>query len=116
MFQVRAPASNSTPCRMPVLASADSAIKARIPLARVTNVPVPVIVQLAGKRIALEQILAIGPGAIITFEKSCEDLLDVFVNNRLYCRGEAVRVGKTFGIKLCEVGSVQERLGAVLSQ
>jgi len=84
------------------------------PVDRLRNVPVPVIVTLAEKKIEMGQILGIGTGAIITFEKSCEDLLDLYVNNRLYCRGEAVKIGEKFGIKVCEVGSVQERASAVL--
>ncbi len=84
------------------------------PVERLRNVPVPIIVTLAEKKIEMGQILGIGNGAIITFEKSCEDLLDLYVNNRLYCRGEAVKIGEKFGIKVCEVGSVQERVSAVL--
>ncbi len=49
------------------------------------------------------------------FEKSCEDLRDLYVNNQLYCRGEAVRIGEKFGIKNCEIGSVEERVSAVLA-
>jgi flagellar motor switch protein FliN/FliY len=85
-------------------------------LDRLRPLPVPVIVKLAEKKIELGQLLAIGPGAIITFEKSCEDLLDLYVNNRLYCRGEAVKIGEKFGIKICEVGSVEERVSAVLAE
>ena len=84
------------------------------PAERLRNVPVPIIVKLAEKKVEMGQILAIGTGAIITFEKSCEDLLDLYVNNHLYCRGEAVKIGEKFGIKVCEVGSVEERISAVL--
>ncbi len=85
------------------------------PLDRLRRLPVPIIVKLAEKKIELGQLLATGPGAIITFEKSCEDLLDLYVNNRLYCRGEAVKIGEKFGIKICEVGSAEERASAVLA-
>jgi len=85
------------------------------PLDRLRDLPVPIIVKLAEKRIEVGQLLAIGPGAIITFEKSCEDLLDLYVNNRLYCRGEAVKIGEKFGIKICQVGSTEERMSAVLA-
>ncbi|HEY2253657.1 MAG TPA: FliM/FliN family flagellar motor switch protein [Planctomycetaceae bacterium] len=85
------------------------------PVERLRNVPVPVIVTLAEKKIEMGQILGIGTGAIITFEKSCEDLLDLYVNNRLYCRGEAVKIGEKFGIKICEVGSTKQRISAVLA-
>ena len=85
------------------------------PVDRLRNLPVPIVVKLAEKRIEMGQFLAIGPGAIITFEKSCEDLLDLYVNNQLYCRGEAVKIGEKFGIKICEVGSTAERISAVLA-
>ena len=84
------------------------------PVDRLHNVPVPIIVKLAEKKVELGQLLGIGIGAIITFEKSCEDLLDLYVNNHLYCRGEAVKIGEKFGIKVCEVGSVEHRISAVL--
>lgn len=85
------------------------------PYGRVRNLPVPVIVKLAEKKMELGQLLAIGPGAIITFEKPCEDLLDLYVNNHLYCRGEAVKIGEKFGIKVCETGSVQMRTSALMA-
>lgn len=81
---------------------------------RLLQLPVPIIVKLAQKKIELGQLLEIGPGAIITFEKSCEDLLDLHVNNKLYCRGEAVKIGEKFGLKINEVGSVEERVSALL--
>jgi flagellar motor switch protein FliN/FliY len=95
--------------------SADSPIESENALDRLRKVPVRIIVKLAEKRIELGQLLAIGPGAIVTFEKSCEDLLDLYVNNQLYCRGEAVKIGEKFGIKICEVGSTHQRLSAVLA-
>ena len=78
------------------------------------SIPVSVIVKLAEKKIELGQLMVMGPGTIVTFEKSCEDLLDLYVNNQLYCRGEAVKIGEKFGIKVNEVGSMEERVSAVL--
>ena len=94
---------------MPETATPDIA-----PLDRLRNVPVTIVVKLAEKKLEMGQLLGIGIGAIITFEKSCEDLLDLYVNNHLYCRGEAVKIGEKFGIKVCEVGSTEERISAVL--
>lgn len=88
--------------------------QARTRLARLVPLPVTVVVRLAEKRIPLGQILTLGPGAIITFEKSCEDLLDLHVNNSLYARGEAVKIGEKFGLKINEVGSIKQRASAIL--
>ena len=77
------------------------------------KLPVPIVVKLAEKRILLGQLLGLGPGAIVTFEKSCEDLLDLCVNNQVFCRGEAVKIGEKFGLKICELGEEQTRHQAV---
>jgi flagellar motor switch protein FliN/FliY len=81
----------------------------RARLSRLLNVPIQVVVRLAEKKVELDQLLSLGPGSLITFDKNCEDLLDLYVNNRLYGRGEAVKIGEHFGIKIDEVGSVKHR-------
>lgn len=82
---------------------------ARQRLVRLLNVPVQVVVRLAEKKIDMGQAIALAPGTLITFGKNCEDLLDLYVNNRLYCRGEAVKIGEHFGLKVNEVGAVKRR-------
>lgn len=83
-------------------------------LRRLLKLPVHVVVKLAEKRIPLGQFLSLSPGAIVNFDKSCEDLLDLYVNNSLYARGEAVKIGEKFGLKVNEVGSVNHRASAIL--
>lgn len=72
---------------------------------RLAGVPVEVIVHIAGKKIDMRQLRGLSPGTLITFDKTCEELLEVYVANRLYCRGEAIKVGENFGIKVNEVDS-----------
>lgn len=79
------------------------------PYFRLRRLPVTVSVRLTEKRISISQLLAITPGALLTFNKSCDDLLDMYVNNALYCRGEAVKIGESFGLKVNEVGIYEER-------
>jgi len=71
---------------------------------RILKISVPVMVTLAEKKIMLSQLLSLGPGAIVQFDKSCEDMLDLRVNNEVYCRGEAVKIGEKFGLKVTELG------------
>lgn len=79
------------------------------PLARLRKLPVMVSVRVAEKKISVSQLLAITPGALVTFNKPCDDLLDLYVNNSLYCRGEAVKIGESFGLKIDHVGVHVER-------
>jgi len=83
-------------------------------VARLMKLPVEVVVHLAAKKIELSQLLALSPGSLITFNKSCEELLDLYVNNHRYCRGEAVKIGEKFGLKINEVGFVEKRPSKVL--
>jgi flagellar motor switch protein FliN/FliY len=71
-----------------------------VPIRQLLRLPVTVSVRLAERRIELKQLLGLSPGALLTFNKPCEDLLDLYVNNRLYCRGEAVKIGEKFGLKI----------------
>ncbi|MGE3314176.1 MAG: FliM/FliN family flagellar motor switch protein [Planctomycetaceae bacterium] len=81
---------------------------------RLFNLPVSVSVRLAEKKIPMGQLLSITPGALITFNKPCEDLLDLYINNSRYCRGEAVKIGEKFGLKVHEVGVVEVRKEKVI--
>ncbi len=73
---------------------------------RLMKLPVQVSVHLAERKIDMSQLLGMAPGSLLTFEKSCEDLLDLYVNNRIYARGEAVKIGEKFGLKLNEMGDL----------
>ncbi len=106
-------ADQSTPAESPV--SAVSAPAADMRSSLLSGLPVTVTVRLAEKKIELGPLLSLTPGALITFNKSCEDLLDLFVNNHLYCRGEAVKIGEKFGLKINEVGVEEVREERVLN-
>ena len=86
----------------------------RIGQQRLSSVPVRVVVTLAEKRIEVGQLTSISPGTLIAFSKPCEDLLDLYVNNRRFCRGEAVKIGEKFGLKVTEVGRERPRESPVL--
>ncbi len=83
-------------------------------LQRLKSLPISVTVRLAEKKIEMGQLLALTPGGMIMFTKSCEELLDLYVNNPLYCRGEAVKIGEKFGLKVNEVGVVPVREKSII--
>ncbi len=85
------------------------------PLARLRSLPVQVSVRLAEKKITVSQLLGISSGVLISFPKSCEAQLDLYVNNARYCRGEAVKIGENFGLKINEVGTTEERVTKILN-
>jgi flagellar motor switch protein FliN len=64
------------------------------------RIQVPVVVTLAEKKQQLDRILELGPGMIIHFGKSCDEMLDLEVNNRKIAQGEVVKVGDKFGLRV----------------
>lgn len=96
------------PSRGPASRPCQDEIVRRVPV--IKKLPVAVIVKLAEKKITLSQLRAVGPGTIVQFEKSCEDLLDLCVNNAVYCRGEAVKIGEKFGLKINALGPFEDLL------
>jgi len=97
---------------IPVTSDQRAGIEQRIE--KLKKMPVTISVRLAEKRIVMEQLLSISPGALLTFNKSCEDLLDLYVNNVLYCRGEAVKIGEKFGLKINDLRPVDQHEPSVL--
>jgi flagellar motor switch protein FliN/FliY len=86
-------------------ATADAALRAL----RVLNVPVTVSVRLAERKMSLGTVVALVPGSLVTFNKSCEALLDLYVNNHRFCQGEAIKIGESFGLKVSKVDVNEER-------
>ena len=73
------------------------------------HIEVPVIVTLAAKKQPVAQILELGPGSIIHFDKSCEEMLDLSVGDRRIAQGEAVKVGDKFGLRITSLVLPEER-------
>lgn len=74
------------------------------------DVPLQVSVEVGRARILLKDLLQMGEGYVVELEKLAGEPLDLYVNSRLIARGEAVKVGDKFGIKLTEVVSQSDRI------
>lgn len=74
------------------------------------DVPLQVSVEVGRARILLKDLLQLGEGYVIELDKLAGEPLDLYVNSRLIARGEAVKVGDKFGIKLTEVVSQSDRV------
>ena len=74
------------------------------------GVPLQVSVEIGRARILLKDLLQMGEGYVVELDKQAGAPLDLYVNSRLIARGEAVKVGDRFGIKLTEVVSQSDRI------
>ncbi len=80
------------------------------------KIRIPVVVTLAQKRLALGRILEWGPGALIQFDKSCEELLELSAGGHPIAVGEAVKVGDKFGLRITSMLLPGERFQPVRPQ
>ena len=77
------------------------------------RIRVPVVVTLAQKRQPLNRVIELGPGSIIQFDKSCEEMLELEVGNHSVACGEAVKVGDKFGLRITTMVLPEERFSPV---
>ena len=77
------------------------------------RIKVPVIVTLAETKQPISRIVELGPGTIIQFDKSCEEMLSLQVGGQPVAEGEAVKVGDKFGIRLTSLKLPGERFVSV---
>jgi flagellar motor switch protein FliN/FliY len=59
---------------------------------------------------SIQDLLGLGPGAVIELEKLAGEPLDILVNDRLIARGEAVVVNDKFGVRITDIVSPSERI------
>jgi flagellar motor switch protein FliN len=69
----------------------------------VMDVPVRLTVEIGRKAMRIAEILRLGPGSILELNKANGEPLDIYANDRLVARGEAVVVGERYGVRLTEV-------------
>ena len=77
------------------------------------DVPLDVSVELGRCRMTIQDLLALGPGAVIELDKIAGEPLDILINDRLVARGEAVVVNDKFGVRITDIVSPQERIARI---
>lgn len=74
------------------------------------EVPLQISVEVGRAKILLKDLLQMNEGYVVELDKHAGEPLDLYANSRLIARGEAVKVGDKFGIKLTEVISQSDRV------
>ena len=77
------------------------------------RIKVPVMVNLASKRQTVGRIVELESGSIIQFDKSCDELLELYLGNQKIAVGEAVKVGDKFGLRISSLVLPEERFRPV---
>jgi flagellar motor switch protein FliN/FliY len=103
-------AAAATPASTAAPAPAAPAPAAAPEVHRLLAIEVPVIVQLGMRRLTVGEVMRLGVGAIVEFNKSAEEELDLLANNKPIGKGHAVKVGENFGIKISSISPVKETI------
>ena len=74
------------------------------------DVYLDVSVQVGQTKMTIQDLLQLGQGSVIELTKLAGEPLDVYINDRLVARGEAVIVNEKFGIRVTDIISQRERL------
>lgn len=82
-------------------------------IARIMELSVPVSAILAERPLPVETILQITAGTILEFDVPFGSDLSLVVGNRTLGRGQAVKVGEHFGLRITSIDSLRHRIEAL---
>ena len=69
----------------------------------VLSIETAVSVTLARKNVALDRIIDLVPGSMLTFDAHCDEPLTLEAGGHPIARGETVKIGDKFGLRIREI-------------
>lgn len=79
----------------------------------ILKLKVPLLVMVGHRQMAVDDVLGLGPGAILELGRPADSDLILMVNNKTIGTGRAVKVGENFGIKISKINSAGDRIAAM---
>ena len=97
------PAADAGKVSLEAFESAPAAPRKEAGMELLDDVNVNVKVELGRSRVVVQDVLRLGPGAVVPLDTLTGDPLDVYVNDRLVARGEVLVVNDNFALRITEV-------------
>jgi flagellar motor switch protein FliN len=82
----------------------------QVDLSLLLDVPLQVTVELGRTRMTIESLLKLTQGSVVELTQTVGEPLDIYVNNRLMARGEAVIMKDKFAMRIVDVISPERRI------
>lgn len=79
-------------------------------LQMILDIPLKVSVELGRTRMPVKELINLAQGSVVELNKLAGEPLEVYVNDKLIARGEAVVVNEKFGVRLTDIISQSERV------
>jgi flagellar motor switch protein FliN/FliY len=76
----------------------------------ILDIPLKVTVELGRTKMPVSELLNLTQGSVIELNKLAGESMEVFVNDKLIAKGEAVVVNEKFGVRLTDIISPAERV------
>ncbi len=76
----------------------------------ILDIPLEISVELGRSRMLINDLLQLGQGSVVELTKLADEPMDIYVNGKLFARGEVVVVNEKFGVRLIDVVSPVERV------
>lgn len=76
----------------------------------ILDIPLDVSVELGRTEMFVNDLLRLGQGSIVELTKLADEPMDIYVNRKLFARGEVVVMNEKFGIRLTDIISPTERI------
>jgi flagellar motor switch protein FliN/FliY len=100
----------STAPEKPRESSSVSSATEKVDLSLLLDIPLQVTVELGRTRMTIDSLLRLSQGSIVELNRVAGEPLDIYINNKLMARGEAVVVKEKFGVRITDVLSPDKRL------
>lgn len=76
----------------------------------IMDVPLEFTVVLGKSRKTIKDILSLGAGSVVELDKMTDEPLEILVNGKLIAKGEVVVINESFGIRITNIVSKEERI------
>lgn len=76
----------------------------------IMDVPLHFSVVLGENQKTIKDILALGAGSVVELDKMTDEPLQIFVNNKLIAEGEVVVINESFGVRITNILSQEQRI------
>ncbi|MCB0414879.1 MAG: flagellar motor switch protein FliN [Bdellovibrionales bacterium] len=76
----------------------------------IMDIPLKVTAELGRTKMVISELLGLGQGSVVELSKLAGEPMEVYVNDKLVARGEAVVVNEKFGVRLTDIISPAERV------
>ena len=76
----------------------------------IMDVPLDFSVVLGESRKTIKDILSLGTGSVVELDKMTDEPLEIYVNGKLIAEGEVVVINESFGIRITNILSKEQRI------